>query len=162
MKASLSQILIEKFGMPLDSAYGTKVGDVKDISNVGAVGVRDMSEDIVVCPACGQMPPKVDASCSCGLAEAKSHCAQCGMNEATCECGMYESDDAVKSRSYGGDKYKSSAGSIAALKKHGGSKKKAVKAGAFDWAKDPWAAARAAEIVKTGRAKATRDPKAKD
>ncbi len=208
MKANLSKILSEKFGMPLDSVYGTKIGDLKGITDVGAVGVRDVSEDVVVCPTCGEMPingqcncdhssgedegqvcpgcnmmivggecgceheicakcgempPEITSSCGCGLSEAKSSCSQCGMQvgEAACKCEMKESDDRVKSRSYDGGEYKASKGSLAAIKKHGGSKKKAVKAGAFDWAKDPWAAARAAEIVKTGRAKATRGPKSK-
>lgn len=205
---TVPQTLIEKFGEPLDPIYGTKIGDVKGIADVGAVGVRDVSEDLAVCPVCGempidnhcgcdhsdgddegqvcggcgmmvvggkcgcvhddvcstcgQMPPQLDATCGCGLTEAKSGCAQCGMSEAACKCSMQESDGNIKARSYGGGEYKASKGSLAALKKHGDSKKKAVKAGAFDWAKEPWAAARAAEIVKTGRAKATRGPKAKD
>ena len=56
----------------------------------------------------------------------------------------------AKSRKYGGKEYKSSPGSVAAIKKHGGSASKAVKAGAFDWADDPMAAAQAAHIVAIG------------
>lgn len=112
MNKKLEKTLLEMFGEPIDPVFGTKVGDVKGIADVGAVGVRDVSEDIVVCPACGempidgqcacdnsdvcpmcgQMPPKVDATCSCGLTEGAGMCGECGMNEATCECGTYESE----------------------------------------------------------------------
>jgi len=60
----------------------------------------------------------------------------------------------TKTRKYKGKEYTASAGSIVSLAKSGGSKKKAVGAGAFDWATEPYAAARAAEIVTTGK---TRD-----
>lgn len=64
---------------------------------------------------------------------------------------LAEEDKKTKSRSRKGSSYHASAGSIEALKKHGGSVEKAVKAGAFDWADDPYAAAQAAHIVLTGR-----------
>jgi hypothetical protein len=56
----------------------------------------------------------------------------------------------TQKKSYGKKEYKSSSGSVAAIKKHGGSAKKAVAAGAFNWASDPWAAANAAHIVAMG------------
>lgn len=116
--------LLEMFGEPLDSIYGKKIGDVEGISDIGAVGVRGVSEDAVVCPACGempiggscgcadsdvcptcgQMPPQVDAGCSCGLTESvENQCFQCGMNEAMCECWsqMKETDlDEVAPQGY--------------------------------------------------------------
>lgn len=55
------------------------------------------------------------------------------------------------SREYGGKKYSASKGSIESLKKAGGSTRKAVKSGAFDWADEPYAAAQAARIVSTGQ-----------
>jgi len=112
MNKKLEKTLLEMFGEPLDPIFGIKIGDVEDISKIGAVGVRDVVEDAVVCPACGQMPidgqcgcedsevcpacghmpPKIDAACSCGLTEGSSVCGQCGMKESTCECGTYESE----------------------------------------------------------------------
>lgn len=58
--------------------------------------------------------------------------------------------EAKRTRSYGKRSYSASPGSVAAIKKHGDSAKKAVKAGAFDWASNPYAAANAAHIVATG------------
>jgi len=92
MNKKLEKTLLEMFGEPLDPIFGIKIGDVEDISKIGAVGVRDVVEDAVVCPACGHMPPKIDAACSCGLTEGSSVCGQCGMKESTCECGTYESE----------------------------------------------------------------------
>jgi len=40
MKKNVDQTLLEMFGYPIEPIYGTKIGDVKDISNVGAIGVR--------------------------------------------------------------------------------------------------------------------------
>jgi hypothetical protein len=51
---------------------------------------------------------------------------------------------------YGGKTYGASPGSLSALKKSDSSAKKAVKAGKFSWADDPYAAAQAAHIVATG------------
>jgi hypothetical protein len=56
----------------------------------------------------------------------------------------------MKSKKHKGEKYSASAGSIAAIKKHKGSVKKAVASGAFDWASNPMAAAQAAHIVAMG------------
>lgn len=57
-----------------------------------------------------------------------------------------------KSKTTGKTKeYEASAGSIAAIKKHKGSVKKAVEAGEFDWADEPYAAANAAKIVAYGK-----------
>lgn len=72
---------------------------------------------------------------------AKNYTAQEAYDE-----GLDEAD----SRKYGKKEYRSSSGSVAAIKKHGGSASKAVKAGAFDWADDPMAAAQAAHIVAMG------------
>jgi hypothetical protein len=47
--------------------------------------------------------------------------------------------------------YKASLGSKASLEKHGASCKKAVKAGEFDWASDPYAACQAAHIAVYGK-----------
>lgn len=69
---------------------------------------------------------------------------------------LEEEDGSVASREYDGKEYKASKGSVKALEKKGGSKKKAVASGAFDWAQNPYAAARAAEIVSTGKARSTR------
>jgi len=52
--------------------------------------------------------------------------------------------------SYGGKTYGSSPGSVSAIKKSGDSAKKAVSAGKFGWADEPYAAAQAAHIVATG------------
>lgn len=49
-----------------------------------------------VCPTCGMMP--TENGCACGMEmghffgmnEAAGICDECGMNEAVCECGMYE------------------------------------------------------------------------
>lgn len=54
------------------------------------------------------------------------------------------------SKAYGGKAYGASPGSVSSIKKSDDSAKKAVGAGKFDWAKDPWAAAQAAHIVATG------------
>jgi hypothetical protein len=115
MNKKLEKTLLEMFGDPLESIYGTKIGDVEDIADVGAVGARGVSEDAVVCPTCGempidgqcgcansvvcpmcgQMPPNVEAPCSCGLMEGtgvSGECKQCSMKEIECECGMNKSD----------------------------------------------------------------------
>lgn len=73
------------------------------------------------------------------------------------EADLEEAEGSVASREYGGKEYKASKGSVSALEKKGGSKKKAVASGAFDWAQNPYAAARAAEIVSTGKARSSRD-----
>lgn len=57
----------------------------------------------------------------------------------------------TKKKKYAGKQYTASKGSLDALKKSGGSTKKAVKSGAFDWADEPYAAAQAAHIVATGK-----------
>lgn len=67
----------------------------------------------------------------------------------------------VQKRKYGGKEYKSSSGSVAAIRKHGGSARKAVKAGAFDWADNPMAAAQAAHIVAMGEPTVTKGTKRK-
>lgn len=69
---------------------------------------------------------------------------------------LEEAEGSVASREYGGEEYKASRGSLAALKGAKGSKERAVKGGKFSWAEEPYAAARAAEIVATGKAKPTR------
>ena len=56
----------------------------------------------------------------------------------------------TKKKKYAGKQYTASKGSLDALKKSGGSTKRAVKSGAFDWADEPYAAAQAAHIVATG------------
>ncbi len=53
-------------------------------------------------------------------------------------------------RAYGSKTYRASPGSVSALKKSGDSTKKAVGAGKFAWAENPYAAAQAAHIVSTG------------
>lgn len=53
-------------------------------------------------------------------------------------------------KAYGSKTYVASPGSVSAIKKSGDSAKKAVGAGKFDWASDPFAAAQAAHIVATG------------
>lgn len=68
---------------------------------------------------------------------------------------LEEAEGSVASREYGGEEYKASRGSLAALKGAKGSKERAVKGGKFSWAEEPYAAARAAEIVTTGKAKPT-------
>lgn len=45
-------------------------------------------EHVEVCPMCGQMPPTIDSSFSCGVTEGDEACSQCGMNETHCECDM--------------------------------------------------------------------------
>lgn len=77
--------------------------------------------------------------------------------ESNDEGGLEEAEGSAASREYKGKEYKASKGSVTALEKKGGSKKKAVASGAFDWAQNPYAAARAAEIVSTGKARSTRD-----
>lgn len=64
--------------------------------------------------------------------------------------GISEASKKTKSKKYKGEKYSASAGSVAAIKKHKGSTKKAVASGAFDWASNPHAAAQAAHIVAMG------------
>lgn len=121
-------MLAEMFGDPIDDVFGTKVGNVKDITSIGAVGVRGKENPMLevdvcpscgmmpiggkcgcpdsdVCPKCGMMPAVVDAPCSCGMGmyEGLQTCGKCGMSEATCECGggVYEVEEA--SKAYGGD-----------------------------------------------------------
>lgn len=77
-------------------------------------------------------------------------------DETSADDEIDEAEGAVASREYGDKEYKASRGSLAALKKSKGSKERAVKAGKFAWADEPYAAARAAEIVATGKAKSTR------
>ena len=48
-------------------------------------------------------------------------------------------------------KYKTSPGAASSLKKHKGSCKKAVEAGKFDWADDPYAVCNATKIVSKGK-----------
>jgi hypothetical protein len=69
------------------------------------------------------------------------------------QCSTREQDlEEAETRSYKGKEYTASKGSVSALKKHGWSLKKAVEAGDFDWADDPYAAAKAAYIVGKGKA----------
>jgi len=68
----------------------------------------------------------------------------------------------VKKKSYGGKKYQASAGSVSAIKKSGGSAKKAVAAGKFDWASNPYAAAQAAHIAALGEPTVERGSKLKE
>lgn len=68
----------------------------------------------------------------------------------------------AETRDYKGQEYKSSAGSLSALKKHDWSVEKAVKAGDFDWADDPYAAAQAALIVGRGETTRSASHKKKD
>ena len=56
----------------------------------------------------------------------------------------------TKSKKYAGKKHKASAGSVSAIKKSDDSAGEAVKAGKFDWASSPFAAAQSAHIVATG------------
>ena len=67
------------------------------------------------------------------------------------DLGESNQHESAKTRSYKGKKYTASAGSLASLKKHDFSTKKAVEAGDFDWADDPYAAAQAAYIVAKGK-----------
>lgn len=85
MKANLTRIIIEKFGDPIDDKLGTKVGDVKDITSVGLVGVRDELED--TCSSCGEMP--VEGSCGCDHSsdEDGAVCPGCGMMVVNGQCG---------------------------------------------------------------------------
>jgi len=86
MKKNVDQTLLEMFGYPIEPIYGTKIGDVKDISNVGAIGVRGVSEDAVVCPACGEMP--IGGSCGCDNSEVCPTCGQMPPQvDAGCSCG---------------------------------------------------------------------------
>jgi hypothetical protein len=107
-------LLYEKFGMPLDDKFGTKVGDTPGIKKTGAIGVRDNRMEGTVCSGCGElpvggrcgcdssdtcarcgmMPPSVDSPCSCkgSVSEAKGSCTECGMSESMCQCGMREAE----------------------------------------------------------------------
>ena len=60
-------------------------------------------------------------------------------------------DERSQTRKYKGKTYTASPGSISALKKHDMDASKAVDAGDFDWADEPYAAAQAALIVATGK-----------
>jgi len=94
MKKSAEQTLLEIFGDPLELVYGTKIGDVEGISDVGAVGVRGVSEDAVVCRVCGEMP--IGGSCGCDHSSGEDEdtvCPGCGMMVVDGECGC--SHDAV-------------------------------------------------------------------
>lgn len=88
MKKSTEQALLEMFGDPIEPIFGTKTGDIKDISNVGAVGVRGVKEDAMICPACGQMP--IDGECGCDHSSGGDEgevCPGCGMMVVDGECG---------------------------------------------------------------------------
>lgn len=162
-----SNVLFEKFGAPLDPIYGTRTGDVEGVKSKGAVGVRDfggVAEDVVVCPVCGempingecgcadsdvcpmcgQMPPKVDTSCSCGLSEGVGGCDECGMDEAMCQCGMYE-DDMTEKQYYPNLSKADAKDRLSSIKKKHGDDWEDMKK-AFDWAKDPDAALKALEL----------------
>lgn len=82
--------------------------------------------------------------------------AGCDIKTEMDEADLEEAEGSVASREYSGKEYKASRGSVSALRKAKGSKGRAVKGGKFDWAEEPYAAARAAEIVSTGKAKSTR------
>jgi len=73
-----SNILFEKFGAPLNPIYGTKSGDVEDITNVGLVGVRDEADDVIACSVCGEIPSEIESACSCGLTRGDNMYTQCG------------------------------------------------------------------------------------
>lgn len=60
-------------------------------------------------------------------------------------------DERSQTRKYKGKTYTASPGSLTALKKHDMDVSKAVEAGDFDWADEPYAAAQAAYIVATGK-----------
>ena len=62
-----------------------------------------------------------------------------------------QEDSRQKTRSYKGKEYTASAGSLKSLKKHKYDVSKAVEAGDFDWADEPYAAAQAAYIVAKGK-----------
>jgi len=57
----------------------------------------------------------------------------------------YETEEELEEK-----KFKTSPGAAAVLKKHDGSCKKAVEAGGFDWADDPYAVCNATKIVTKG------------
>jgi hypothetical protein len=63
---------------------------------------------------------------------------------------VLQQEQAAVTKTYSGKTYRASPGSVAVLKKSDDSAKKAVKAGKFSWAADPYAAAQAAHIVATG------------
>jgi hypothetical protein len=94
MKNVLDRVLYEMFGDPIEPVFGTKIGDVKGISDVGAVGVRDVqSEDVMVCPACGEMP--IDGSCNCDHSSGDDEgtiCPGCNMMVVGGQCGCTHDD----------------------------------------------------------------------
>ena len=147
------QMLSEMFGDPIDSKFGTKIGDVVGIGKVGAVGVRSVAEDAMVCPdcgmmpihgrcgcepddsgvcpSCGMMPLNVEKPCSCTMTEAASFCSECGMSEGVCECGYMNEKEERKGPS------KKTAQKILRGTKSFKEKMKKVSG----WAEDPAAAA---------------------
>jgi hypothetical protein len=99
MKKNLEKTLVEMFGDPIDPKFGTKIGQVPDITRVGAVGVRDvgMNDDLGgVCPDCGMM--SIEGKCGCEeMPEPEEHheplaemCHGCGMPVEQCMCGSKE------------------------------------------------------------------------
>jgi|GEM_PF-2970694 len=99
MKKNIEKTLLEMFGDPIDPVFGTKVGDMKDIKKVGAVGVRDMHGDELgeVCQSCGMM--SIDGVCDCDDQEEievvdlqPKGCSVCGMMSTDIDnptgCGM--------------------------------------------------------------------------
>ena len=62
----------------------------------------------------------------------------------------YETEEEEKEEELEEKKFKTSPGAAAILKKHGGSCKKAVDAGDFDWASEPYAVCNATKIVTKG------------
>jgi hypothetical protein len=93
MNKKLEKTLLETFGEPLDVIYGTKIGDVKDISKVGAVGVRGESDETIQCLACGELP--IGGSCGCDHSDGKDEgqiCSGCGMMVVGGKCGCAHDD----------------------------------------------------------------------
>jgi len=115
MNARSIKMLFEKFGDPIGSYAGEPAAGVRDEDesmvetcpacnmlpvdgncgceeNCDGCGIPvsqcDCEETSKVCPACGMMSTTVNTPCSCGISEGSSTCSECGMNEATCECGM--------------------------------------------------------------------------
>lgn len=80
MNKNLEKTILEMFGEP--------IGKVPGITTVGAVGVRNMSEDDLgdVCPSCGMM--SVDGQCACPQNSMEPSCEGCGMPASQCSCPM--------------------------------------------------------------------------
>ena len=89
MNKNLEKILLEMFGDPIDSKFGTKIGQLPGIKTLGSAGVRNKETNDaldLVCKSCGIMP--IQGKCDCDTSDECPVCGQMPVDlNSSCSCG---------------------------------------------------------------------------